>query len=128
MRLAVANDLRLGVSDDGVGIAKEHDAGVGLLSMRERAAELGGKFAVAPAPGADPGADRSSAGGGVMDTLRLLIAEDHPLFRKGMVSLLQAIKAVGRGEAIFSPQVAEKVLAYFASLQPKPPCRKPSRS
>jgi DNA-binding NarL/FixJ family response regulator len=145
-----------------------------------------------------------------METLRILMAEDHPLFRKGMVSLLktvegfevvgeaaigaeaaalanelkpdvvlmdlqmpggsgidatrkiaehspgvrvlvvtliddddsvfmalragargyvlkdadeeemvQAIKAVGRGEAIFSPQVAEKVLAYFASPQPK---------
>ncbi|HZY66000.1 MAG TPA: response regulator transcription factor [Rubrobacteraceae bacterium] len=33
--------------------------------------------------------------------------------------LVQAIRAVGRGEAIFSPQVAEKVLAYFASPQPK---------
>lgn len=145
-----------------------------------------------------------------MDTLRILIAEDHPLFRKGMISLLssvaefevageattgeeavtlaeklqpdvvlmdlqmpegngieatrkivaqspsvrvlvvtlfededsvfmalragargyvlkdadeedmvQAIRAVGRGEAIFSPQVAEKVLAYFASPQPQ---------
>lgn len=145
----------------------------------------------------------------MMDMLRILIAEDHPLFRKGMVSLLetvegfevvgeastgaeavaqaeklqpdvvlmdlqmpggsgidatrkivaqspsvrilvvtlfededsvfmalragargyvlkdadeeemmQAIRAVGRGEAIFSPQVAEKVLAYFASPQP----------
>ncbi|CAN5757313.1 hypothetical protein BH20ACT11_BH20ACT11_15700 [soil metagenome] len=31
--------------------------------------------------------------------------------------MVQAIKAVGRGEAIFSPQVAEKVLAYFASPQ-----------
>ncbi len=143
-----------------------------------------------------------------MDTLRILIAEDHPLFRKGMVSLLSsvagfevageattgeetialaeelqpdvvlmdlqmpegngieatrkivaespsvrvlvvtlfededsvfmalragargyvlkdadeeemvhAINAVGRGEAIFSPHVAEKVLAYFAAPQ-----------
>ncbi len=33
--------------------------------------------------------------------------------------MVQAIRAVGRGEAIFSPQVAEKVLAYFASPQPK---------
>ena len=144
-----------------------------------------------------------------MDALRVLMAEDHPLFRKGMISLLetvggfevvgeattgeeasalaeklqpdvvlmdlqmpggsgidatrkiaehspnvrvlvvtlfedddsvftalragargyvlndadedemeQAIKAVGRGEAIFSPQVAEKVLAYFATPRP----------
>jgi DNA-binding NarL/FixJ family response regulator len=33
--------------------------------------------------------------------------------------MVQAIRAVGRGEAIFSPQVAEKVLAYFASPQPQ---------
>lgn len=42
--------------------------------------------------------------------------------------MVQAIRAVGRGEAIFSPQVAEKVLAYFASPQPKavPPQAFPS--
>ena len=147
-----------------------------------------------------------------METLRILVAEDHPLFRKGMVSLLEsvpefevigeaatgeeavsraaqlqpdvvlmdlqmpnvngieatrrilqespnvrvlvvtlfedddsvfmalragacgyvlkdaeeeemvgAIRAVGRGEAIFSPNVAERVLAYFANPHPAPP-------
>jgi DNA-binding NarL/FixJ family response regulator len=35
--------------------------------------------------------------------------------------LMRAIQAVGRGEAIFSPQVAERVLAYFASPGPAPP-------
>jgi signal transduction histidine kinase len=34
------------VSDDGVGISSERRAGVGLLSLRERAAELGGSTAV----------------------------------------------------------------------------------
>jgi DNA-binding NarL/FixJ family response regulator len=35
--------------------------------------------------------------------------------------LVRAIRAVGRGEAIFSPAVAERVLAYFAgSLQAAP--------
>jgi DNA-binding NarL/FixJ family response regulator len=147
-----------------------------------------------------------------LETLRILVAEDHPLFRKGMISLLSsvpefevageaatgeeavaraadlqpdvvlmdlqmpkgngieatrrilqespsvrilvvtlfedddsvfmalragargyvlkdadeeetvhAIRAVGRGEAIFSPAVAERVLAYFASPHPAPP-------
>jgi DNA-binding NarL/FixJ family response regulator len=32
--------------------------------------------------------------------------------------LARAIRAVGRGEAIFSPAVAERVLAYFASSSP----------
>jgi DNA-binding NarL/FixJ family response regulator len=148
----------------------------------------------------------------VLETLRILVAEDHPLFRKGMISLLssvpdfevvgeaatgeeavacaselqpdvilmdlqmpgmggmeaarkilgerpsvrvlvvtlfedddsvfmalragargyvlkdadeeemvRAIRAVGRGEAIFSPNVAERVLAFFANPRPAPP-------
>ena len=32
--------------------------------------------------------------------------------------LARALRAVGRGEAIFSPAVAERVLAYFASSSP----------
>jgi DNA-binding NarL/FixJ family response regulator len=32
--------------------------------------------------------------------------------------LARAIRAVGRGEAIFSPAIAERVLAYFASSSP----------
>lgn len=47
VRLEVAADtLAVEVSDDGVGIASERRAGVGLLSLRERAAELGGSTTV----------------------------------------------------------------------------------
>lgn len=35
--------------------------------------------------------------------------------------LVRAIRAVGRGEAIFSPQVAERVLSYFATPKPAAP-------
>jgi signal transduction histidine kinase len=43
VRLATANGwLKMEITDNGIGIAEEHDPGVGLLSMRERAAELGG--------------------------------------------------------------------------------------
>jgi signal transduction histidine kinase len=42
--------LELEVIDDGVGIAARRSAGVGLLSMRERAEELGGTCEVEPAP------------------------------------------------------------------------------
>jgi two-component system sensor histidine kinase UhpB len=38
--------LLLEVQDDGQGIAPDHHMGVGLLSMRERATELGGSLAV----------------------------------------------------------------------------------
>ena len=38
--------IMLSVADDGTGIAAAHPAGVGLASMRERAAELGGTCVV----------------------------------------------------------------------------------
>lgn len=42
IRLALADDLRLEIKDDGVGLPPQTQIGVGLRSMRERAAELGG--------------------------------------------------------------------------------------
>ncbi len=50
VHLAVDDDVGLEVVDDGVGIPVERGAGVGLSSMRERAAELGGRCVVEPAP------------------------------------------------------------------------------
>jgi len=43
--------LLLEVADDGRGIAERQQPGVGLSSMRERAAELGGTLALRAAPG-----------------------------------------------------------------------------
>ena len=44
--------LLVEVTDDGTGIAPEAQAGVGLVSLRERAAELGGRCeVVCPATG-----------------------------------------------------------------------------
>ena len=53
VRLARADGaLLVEVADDGCGIAAEAQAGVGLVSLRERAAELGGRSEVlCPAPG-----------------------------------------------------------------------------
>ena len=45
-----ANTLHLEVTDDGRGIPEDRFAGVGLASMRERAEELGGSFAVRKGP------------------------------------------------------------------------------
>jgi signal transduction histidine kinase len=46
VRLSVYDDLQLEISDDGVGLATGVRAGVGLISMRERAAELGGRCVI----------------------------------------------------------------------------------
>jgi signal transduction histidine kinase len=53
VRLALGDrNLLVEVTDDGSGIAPEAQAGVGLVSLRERAAELGGRCEVlCPATG-----------------------------------------------------------------------------
>ncbi|MBP6787368.1 MAG: GAF domain-containing protein [Candidatus Promineofilum sp.] len=49
VRLRFNGALRIEVADDGVGFAVGRAGGLGLHSMRERAAELGGTFSVAAA-------------------------------------------------------------------------------
>ncbi len=48
IRLELADDLWMGITDDGIGIPPEYTSGVGLVSMRERAEELGGSCEVEP--------------------------------------------------------------------------------
>lgn len=51
VRLIVTDRVELTISDDGRGLPADAVAGVGLLSMRERAAELGGECAITSVPG-----------------------------------------------------------------------------
>jgi signal transduction histidine kinase len=46
-----ASALRIVVRDDGIGIGDDVPAGIGLVSQRERAAELSGTWEVTCAPG-----------------------------------------------------------------------------
>jgi signal transduction histidine kinase len=62
VRLAVDNALELEVADDGRGLPTHYRPGVGLISMRERAAELGGSCTV-----------RAASGGGTRISARLPI-------------------------------------------------------
>jgi signal transduction histidine kinase len=50
VRLAVNEEVELEIVDDGVGIPAERTSGVGLSSMYERAAELGGRCVVESVP------------------------------------------------------------------------------
>ncbi|GII01873.1 hypothetical protein Pta02_38810 [Planobispora takensis] len=43
--------LAIRITDDGRGLPEEARSGIGLISMRERATELGGTCVIAPAPG-----------------------------------------------------------------------------
>jgi two-component system NarL family sensor kinase len=60
VRLRRDDDLRIEVADDGVGLPPDYHAGVGLRSIRERCAELGGSADI-----------RTSDGGGTVVTARL---------------------------------------------------------
>ena len=48
--LTLSDTLRLEIIDDGRGVPPEHHTGVGLLSMRERATELGGSCLIETPP------------------------------------------------------------------------------
>jgi DNA-binding NarL/FixJ family response regulator len=50
-----------------------------------------------------------------LDTLRILIAEDHPLFRKGMVSLLSSVPEF---EVIGEAATGEEAVGRATQLQP----------
>lgn len=50
LRLCLNGELEVEVMDDGVGMRPDTRAGVGLTSMRERAAELGGTCVIEPRP------------------------------------------------------------------------------
>jgi DNA-binding NarL/FixJ family response regulator len=50
-----------------------------------------------------------------METLRILIAEDHPLFRKGMISLLASVPDF---EVVGEVATGEEAVALAAQLQP----------
>ncbi len=46
--LVVTDRVELDIIDDGIGIPRRHPAGIGLTTMRERAAELGGATVIGP--------------------------------------------------------------------------------
>jgi signal transduction histidine kinase len=50
IRMSLESGLCLEITDDGDGLPTDKHAGVGLTSMRERAAELGGEFKIEPRP------------------------------------------------------------------------------
>jgi signal transduction histidine kinase len=49
VRLSLGDELELEITDDGIGLSEDRRPGMGLSSMRERAAELGGACTVEPA-------------------------------------------------------------------------------
>lgn len=46
VRFSLTDGLEIEITDDGIGLPQDHQPGVGLLSMRERAAELSGSCVI----------------------------------------------------------------------------------
>jgi DNA-binding NarL/FixJ family response regulator len=51
----------------------------------------------------------------MLETLRVLVAEDHPLFRKGMISLLSSVPEF---EVVGEAKTGEEAVARASELQP----------
>ena len=60
IHLQIADGLHLEIRDDGMGLPVGSQVGIGLSSMRERAAELGGMFQI-----------ETLTGGGTVVTVQL---------------------------------------------------------
>ena len=89
--------LLVEVADDGTGIAADAQAGVGLVSLRERAAELGGRSEVTCPPAGGtlvrawlPLCDRTHR----CQTIRVVVVDDHAIVRDGLVALLGALDGI----------------------------------
>lgn len=50
VRVAIDGSLDIEITDDGTGLPQDRQAGIGLVSMRERAEELGGSFVAGAGP------------------------------------------------------------------------------
>ena len=99
-----APSLVVTVEDDGVGLPSQVTSGVGLSSMRERADGIGATLTVTNVDRGTrvelrvPSLVRVGASLRMTDpTIRVLVVDDHPVFRLGMVALLTSIDGLRRG-------------------------------
>ena len=107
--------LVIEVADDGVGIDPDASGGVGLVSLRERAAELGGTRRASPAPRRRHGRRRPCQSGARHDSrprprreIRVVVVDDHQIVRDGLVALLGALDG-HRASSAPQPTAARRI-------------------
>ena len=87
LRIDAGDDVRVEVTDDGVGLPATLTPGVGLSSMRHRAEELGGTWSIEPGVGGGTRVVRNAAGlmsDTATSSTTVVIADDHPVLRGGL--------------------------------------------
>ena len=116
VRLAVNDNVMIEIVDDG----EEYPRGAARASASPRCTN-GQKSSVGLHRGdftrGRHQGGASTAGEGVrrLETLRVLVAEDHPLFRKGMIALLSSVPEF---EVVGEAATGEEAVARAAQLQP----------
>ena len=125
--IAVDGDLWLSVNDDGAVRTANGDGwrpGLGLQSMVERAAELGGTLQAGPTQTGGRVEARLRAGAAM--TIRVLVADDHPLVRSGLQAALAPLPDVdvvaeaATGSAAVREAVLHRPDVVVMDLQSKP--------
>ena len=96
------------------------ESGVGLQAMQERAAELGGSCEITsrPAPARSSRRDCPATPereARVSRPIRILIADDHPLFRAGLRSLLESVADT---EVVGEAATGEEAVELARTLMP----------
>ena len=113
--------LLVEVTDDGAGIAPAAEAGVGLVALRERAAELGGRSEVTCPPTGGtvvrawlPLEDEQEREDD-MTSVRVVVVDDHQIVRDGLVALLGNLDDV---EVVGSAADGRDAVHVVAEVEP----------
>ena len=108
--------LIVDVDDDGTGMAPDSEPGVGTLSMRERAAELGGSLTIVRSPlgGVRVHAELPTGAESDPMTTRVVIVDDHRVFREGLAALLTGREGI---EVVADFADAESLYEALPDLQ-----------
>ena len=114
VRLSVGDALEMEVADDGIGVGDGRSTGTGMASIKERAAEVGGCVHHRSGPAWWHCRTRLAACRAVTEPLRVVIADDHPIFRDGLRAALGGAGVDVVGEAATGPEA----VAQAADLVP----------
>ncbi len=137
IRLRIADNLYIDVIDNGLGLPERPQPGVGMSSIRERVAELGGScsFKKLPSGGthvvvrlpmfqstepaisrqAQPSTPVNHAHDETREPVKVMIVDDHRFFRDGVMNVLKAAEDI---QIVAEAATGAEAIELAASKQP----------